>query len=424
MTHGSSGTTVTAVPNTGYHFVQWSDGVLTAARTDTNVLANLSVTASFAMNTYTLTYTAGPNGTITGMSPQTVAYGGNGLAVSAVPNSGYQFAQWSDGSTANPRTDSSVTANISVTAAFSSAGVSPTVLVQSPNGGEQLFSGSAYVITWTAQAGDRAIASFDVEYSTNDGGSYVPVPGCTGLGAASRQCTWAAPVTTPTGRVRVTSADVAGLRGADASNATFNVVSGSASVMITGPTNGTVVLVGSVAPITWTHNVGTSAFAPTFTIEISRNGTTGPWDVLAIGVPQASATTGRYDWTVVEPVSTRVRFRVRPTNFTVVGTSGGNVTIASPSLVLAAPLSGETWTISRKVTFRWTTTLGNTETVRVEISRDAGATWNTVAASVVASDGKFTWTVTGPATTLMRARVTWNRNGALSSASTGNNTIR
>ena len=28
---------MTAVPNTGYHFVDWSDGVLTAARTDLDV---------------------------------------------------------------------------------------------------------------------------------------------------------------------------------------------------------------------------------------------------------------------------------------------------------------------------------------------------------------------------------------------------
>ena len=34
-----------------------------------------TVTANFAINTYTLTYTAGANGTITGTAPQTVDYG-------------------------------------------------------------------------------------------------------------------------------------------------------------------------------------------------------------------------------------------------------------------------------------------------------------------------------------------------------------
>ena len=48
---------MTAVPNTGYHFVNWSDTSTDNPRTDTNVMANITVTANFAINTYTLTYT-------------------------------------------------------------------------------------------------------------------------------------------------------------------------------------------------------------------------------------------------------------------------------------------------------------------------------------------------------------------------------
>jgi len=44
---------------------------------------------------YTLTYTAGAGGTISGTSPQTVNYGTNGTTVTAVPNTGYSFVQWS-----------------------------------------------------------------------------------------------------------------------------------------------------------------------------------------------------------------------------------------------------------------------------------------------------------------------------------------
>ena len=109
---GGSGTAVTAVPATGYHFVNWSDASTANPRTDTNVLANISVTANFAINTYTLTYTAGANGSITGTSPQTVNYGASGTAVTAVPATGYHFVNWSDASTANPRTDTNVQANI------------------------------------------------------------------------------------------------------------------------------------------------------------------------------------------------------------------------------------------------------------------------------------------------------------------------
>ena len=46
----SDGSIVTAVANDGYHFVNWSDGLLSAERIDTNVQADISVTASFAIN--------------------------------------------------------------------------------------------------------------------------------------------------------------------------------------------------------------------------------------------------------------------------------------------------------------------------------------------------------------------------------------
>ncbi len=118
VTLGGSGTAVTAVADAGYHFTQWSDGVLTAARTDASVVANVSVTASFAANTYTLTYTAGAHGSITGLTSQTVTLGGSGTAVTAVADAGYHFTQWSDGVLAATRTDGSVAANLSVTAGF------------------------------------------------------------------------------------------------------------------------------------------------------------------------------------------------------------------------------------------------------------------------------------------------------------------
>ena len=118
MAHGASGTAVTAAPNSGYHFVNWSDVSTANPRTDTNVTANITVTANFAINTYMLTYTAGANGTISGTTPQTVNHGGSGTAVTAVPATGYHFVNWSDASAANPRTDSNVTANKTVTADF------------------------------------------------------------------------------------------------------------------------------------------------------------------------------------------------------------------------------------------------------------------------------------------------------------------
>jgi len=67
---------------------------------------------------FTLTYSAGPNGSINGSVSQTVEFGGSGEAVIAVPNSGYIFEKWSDGNTNAERTDKNVIADINVTATF------------------------------------------------------------------------------------------------------------------------------------------------------------------------------------------------------------------------------------------------------------------------------------------------------------------
>ncbi|WP_169834459.1 InlB B-repeat-containing protein [Paenibacillus donghaensis] len=115
---GASGTAVTAVADAGYHFVKWSDDVSTATRTDANVLANVDVTASFAVNTYKLNYAAGSNGTLTGIATQTVNNGANGTAVTAVPDAGYHFVKWSDDVSTATRTDANVLANVDVTASF------------------------------------------------------------------------------------------------------------------------------------------------------------------------------------------------------------------------------------------------------------------------------------------------------------------
>jgi hypothetical protein len=106
----------------------WQDASMVIEDDPSNVLAQPSdLTGSgtgFVVGTPsftvmpTLSYTAGAHGSIVGSSTQVVDSGASGTAVTAVATSGYHFVNWSDGSTANPRTDTNVTANISVTANF------------------------------------------------------------------------------------------------------------------------------------------------------------------------------------------------------------------------------------------------------------------------------------------------------------------
>lgn len=69
-------------------------------------------------NIVNLTYNAGANGNITGIGFQTILYGESGFPVEAIPDSGYRFVRWSDGSVQNPRTDEDVMQDVNVTAEF------------------------------------------------------------------------------------------------------------------------------------------------------------------------------------------------------------------------------------------------------------------------------------------------------------------
>jgi hypothetical protein len=57
----------------------------------------------------------------------------------------------------------------------------------------------------------------------------------------------------------------------------------------------------------------------------------------------------------------------------------------------------------------WFHNLGERSSVRIELSRDGGATWEVIAPAVhnqLAFFGAFNWTVTGPVTHAARVRVT------------------
>ena len=116
----------TFTPNAHYHFDINSDncGGTATFNPATGVYAvggithACTVSVTFVIDAFTLAYTAGSNGSLTGNVSQVVNYGSDGTAVTPVPNTGYHFVKWSDNSTVNPRTDSNVTANVSVTAQF------------------------------------------------------------------------------------------------------------------------------------------------------------------------------------------------------------------------------------------------------------------------------------------------------------------
>ena len=114
---GQSSTQVIAVADSGYAFTGWSDGGTNPDKVVTNPSGNLTLTANFA-DVYTVTFTAGVNGTIMGDLSQTIVSGDDTSIVYAIPINGYKFVNWSDGNTNPFRVLTNVTASQALTANF------------------------------------------------------------------------------------------------------------------------------------------------------------------------------------------------------------------------------------------------------------------------------------------------------------------
>ena len=93
--------TISASASYGYHFVQWNDGNSDNPR-QVQVTGNTTYTATFAKNTYAISLSCNEEqGSVEGVTSAEYL---DTVTISATPNIGYHFVQWSDGVTDNPRT--------------------------------------------------------------------------------------------------------------------------------------------------------------------------------------------------------------------------------------------------------------------------------------------------------------------------------
>ena len=160
---------VEAVPDSHYHFTQWSDGSTSTTKT-LNVTSDVTLTGSFAVDQYQVTLSAGANGsisvngtTVVGTYSQLLDYG-TVLVVEATPDQDYAFNGWSDGSSVNPRTIT-VTGSVALSAAFQEVFVQNNrqIVYTSVSGQTITPSGDAY------DANDNALTVVSNDYSRGFG---------------------------------------------------------------------------------------------------------------------------------------------------------------------------------------------------------------------------------------------------------------
>ncbi len=130
--HGGDCAAVDPKASIGYHFKGWS-GDHTGSEDPlkiTNVTSDLTIYANFAIDTFTVTFIAGPYGSIIGNKTQRITYGGNCTQVTAKGNTGYHFSSWTGhASTDDELTVTNVTSDMTITANFAINRYTITIII-------------------------------------------------------------------------------------------------------------------------------------------------------------------------------------------------------------------------------------------------------------------------------------------------------
>lgn len=103
-------------------------------------------------------------------------------------------------------------------------------------------------------------------------------------------------------------------------------------------------------------------------------------------------------------------------------TASYRIAAGSPAITVTSPDGGETWNVGESRTITWENFGNPGASVKIELSRDGGATWSTIAASTP-NDQSHPWTVSAPGSTQCRIRVTSTSTAAYTDTSNGNFTI-
>ncbi len=306
----------------------------------------------------------------------------------AAPNNG-SFA-WTASGPGTATALARVTLNGPPTASGTSgtfAIVTPTVTVTGPAAGATAFTGTPVAITWTNNM--PGVATALIELSRDGGASFET------LAAAAPNTgsfVWIANgADTATALARVTlngPPSVSGTSGA------FAIV--TAMLAVTGPSGGASAFAGTPVAITWTHNMPGVATA---LIELSRDGGAS-FEMLAAAAPN----TGSFAWIASGPDTATALVRVTLNGPPSVSGASGLFGIVSPTLSVGAPAAGASYFAGTAQTITWSTNLPANATMRVELSRDGGGTFETLAAAAP-NTGSFAWTVTAPASATARVRV-------------------
>jgi photosystem II stability/assembly factor-like uncharacterized protein len=250
----------------------------------------------------------------------------------------------------------------------------PTISLLSPNGGENWRAGKNYNITWISSN----ITNVKIEFTTNNGISWSTVSNSTP--ASGGVYSWTVPnISAPVSKIKIADASNALL--ADTSDNSFNIF--IPSITVTSPNGGEQWISGSQRNITWTKS-----FTGNIRIEYTTNNGLS-WSLIVDNFVSDSL---KYIWLVPNTPSSLCKIKItEAADSSIQDLSNNTFSILMPNLLITSPNGGEEWRVGTTKNITWIN--NNVVNVRIQYSTNFGTSWITIASSVPASNGTYSWII-------------------------------
>ena len=253
-----------------------------------------------------------------------------------------------------------------------------SIRLTSPNGGESVYIGGNYDITWVKHG---SIGNIKIEYSTDSGSTY-PYTITTSTSSGPGTYNWTPIPDTPSTQCKIKLTCLADETVQDESDTNFRI---KAVLTLTAPNGGETWIVGNTEGITWTK----SGTVPQVVLEYSTNG--------GIVYPYSIVTTSgdalSYPWQIPDAIGNNLKVRIRNIDDSTVFDVSDNVFSIKGSLTLTYPNGGEVFAVDSGYTITWTK-VGSIANVKLTYSTNGGSTYPyTIIESTPAADLSYYWTV-------------------------------
>jgi len=266
----------------------------------------------------------------------------------------------------------------------------PTIIVQDPNGGEQLTIGTDCDIKWTTyghllEFGGADYGMFNIYYSSDNGENWNLIgyhQDNTGT------YTWPniPDDETATALIKIEDENNPTVI-VDTSDAVFSIV--PPRVTVTFPNGGEQLYATGEYEILWTS---LGAVSQNLTLQYSTDGGTN-WSDIATG----EANDGTYTWTVADVDTQTAKIKIFDASRPVVSDeSDSNFVIVPPTITITSPNGGEEFCVGTFQTISWTSSGYDYSAIRdnltMQYSSDGGTNWNSIATGE-ANDGSYSWQI-------------------------------